>query len=154
MQFKTTKSGTYLVRATYDPATQKSPAKVIGKVGVWSGLDLNEGVTLTDAEQAQVDAFLAPKQAKRDAAPLHALTGALNGFLVALEGHPEVETAVMAADHLVLLQGLQKALRKHVRKLAKKAPEPAPTPLPFAAVPVTQEGRTVLPLPLVGSEPK
>ena len=154
MQFKTTKSGTYLVRATYDQATQKSPAKVIGKVGLWSGLELNKGVTLTDAEQAQVDAFLAPKKAERDVLPLHALTGSLRGFLKALEAHPEVETAAMVADHLVLLQVVSKALRKHSRKLAKKTPEPAPTPLPFAAVPVTQEGRTVLPLPLVGSEPK
>ena len=153
MQIRQTRSGTYLIRATYDPATQKSPSKVIGKLG-YEAAELNEGVTLTPDEQAQIDAHFAPLKLRQASLPIRHLKGRLTDFLEALKAVSDAETPELMKEHQALLKEALKALQslsKSRRRKAKTHPPVEAAPLPFAAVPVSQEGRQVLPLPLVSS---
>ena len=120
MQIRHTKSGDYLIRATYDPSTQKSPSRVIGKIA-YGAVELHDGVTLTDAETAQIDAHLAPGKLQSATFPIRHLKGRLTEFLEALRAHPEAETPELLASHQALLREALKALRALARGRRKKA---------------------------------
>ncbi len=127
MQIRHTKSGDYLIRATYDPTTQRSPSKVIGKLG-YESPELHEGVTLTTEEQAQIDAHYAPLLARKASLPLRIMTIRLTDFLAALQAVPDAETPELLEEHLALLKEAQKALKGLSKSRRKRAKAPVEAP--------------------------
>jgi hypothetical protein len=130
MQFRAKKGTTYLIRATYDPATQTAPARIIGKIEGWDSVTLHEGVVLTPAEQAELDAHLAPHKLSKATWPLRHLCTDLRTYLEALEGHPEALSDAALVEHRQAVQEVQKALRRLAAKRRRKAAEP-PQPVPL-----------------------
>ena len=134
MQFRHQGKKLQCIRSTYDPASKRSHQKVVAALSRWADrYSSDEVAELTPAELAELDAYLAKKNAELHQARLnHAVWNATRaeGELVKLAeaiGTVEALTDEQAAMIWAGLAGVSKALKKagHPKPQAEKKANPA-----------------------------
>lgn len=135
MQFRIQGKKLQCIRSTYDPASKRSHQKVVAALSRWADkYSSDEVAELTPAELAELDAYLAKKNAELHQARLsHSVWTAsrADGELAKLAeavGAVESLTAEQAAAIWAGLAAVGKALKKagHPKPQAEKKAPPAP----------------------------